>query len=198
MDCTHIKIQSPGGENAEVFRNRKNWFSINTQVIGDANLKICDIVARWPGSVHDTTIFNDSNIRGRFEVNEFAPYCLVGDGGYPCRPYLLTPMNAQTPPQQRYNTAQIATRNPVERLFGVWKRRFPCLSVGMNLKPEKVCHVIVATAVLHNICIEANDNVDDFEDVPEEVNEAVGVVQYNIAHDQNTATRDALIATVFV
>lgn len=42
--------------------------------------------------MHDTTIFNDSNIRGRFEVNEFAPYCLVGDGGYPCRPYVLTPM----------------------------------------------------------------------------------------------------------
>ncbi|CAH2009244.1 unnamed protein product [Acanthoscelides obtectus] len=122
VDCTHIKIQSPGGENAEVFRNRKSYFSINTQIIGSFGLKIMDIVARWPGSVHDTTIFNDSNIRGRFENNEFSPYCLVGDGGYPCRVYLLTPLqDPQTLPQQRYNNAQIKTRNPVERLFGVWK-----------------------------------------------------------------------------
>lgn len=65
------------------------------------------------------------------------------------------------------------------------------------MKPEKVFQVIIATAV-HTICSYANDNVDDFEDIPEEVDEAVEVVQYNIAQDQNTATRDALIATVFV
>ncbi|XP_065308870.1 putative nuclease HARBI1 [Dermacentor albipictus] len=31
IDCTHIPIVSPGGENAEVFRNRKGFFSINVQ-----------------------------------------------------------------------------------------------------------------------------------------------------------------------
>nr|CAI5851229.1 unnamed protein product [Callosobruchus analis] len=29
IDCTHVKIQSPGGETAELFRNRKGYFSIN-------------------------------------------------------------------------------------------------------------------------------------------------------------------------
>lgn len=32
IDCTHIKIQNPGGPNGEVFRNRKGWFSLNVQV----------------------------------------------------------------------------------------------------------------------------------------------------------------------
>ncbi|KAH6933474.1 hypothetical protein HPB50_015422 [Hyalomma asiaticum] len=32
IDCTHIPILSPGGENAEVFRNRKGYFSFNVQV----------------------------------------------------------------------------------------------------------------------------------------------------------------------
>lgn len=32
IDCTHVRIISPGGENAEVFRNRKGWMSINVQV----------------------------------------------------------------------------------------------------------------------------------------------------------------------
>lgn len=31
-----------GGEDSEVFRNRKGYFSLNTQVVGDASLKICD------------------------------------------------------------------------------------------------------------------------------------------------------------
>ncbi|XP_066587601.1 putative nuclease HARBI1 [Prorops nasuta] len=31
IDCTHIWIKNPGNEYAEVFRNRKSWFSINVQ-----------------------------------------------------------------------------------------------------------------------------------------------------------------------
>ncbi|XP_049798161.1 putative nuclease HARBI1, partial [Schistocerca nitens] len=53
LDCTHIRIQSPGGHNNELFRNRKSYFSFNCQTISDHNLLIRDIVARWPGSVHD-------------------------------------------------------------------------------------------------------------------------------------------------
>ncbi|RZB41282.1 DDE Tnp 4 domain containing protein [Asbolus verrucosus] len=63
----------PSGDNAEVFQNRKDYFSINVRVVGDANLKIMNIVSRWPGSVHDITIFNSSNIRARLENNEFRP-----------------------------------------------------------------------------------------------------------------------------
>ncbi|ERL95949.1 hypothetical protein D910_00663 [Dendroctonus ponderosae] len=60
IDCTHVKIQSPGGEDAERFRNRKGYFSWNVQTICDAQLKIIDIVARWPCSCHDQTIFNNN------------------------------------------------------------------------------------------------------------------------------------------
>ncbi|XP_031340345.1 uncharacterized protein LOC116168572 [Photinus pyralis] len=39
VDGTHVKIQSPGGEDPEVFKNRKGYFSINVQGTCDANLK---------------------------------------------------------------------------------------------------------------------------------------------------------------
>nr|CAI5852396.1 unnamed protein product [Callosobruchus analis] len=128
VDCTHIKIQSAGRNLAEVrvYRNRKGWFSINTQIVAGSTGKIIDILARWPGSVHDTTIFNDSHLRAKFESHRFSQYCLVGDSGYPCRKYLLTPIVSPTTlSQQRYNRAHARTRNIVERLHGVWKRRFP-------------------------------------------------------------------------
>lgn len=68
-----------GGEDAEIYRNRKSIFSLNTQVICGPNLKIQDIVARWPGSTHDAVIFNNSRVLGRFENGEFGRGILLGN-----------------------------------------------------------------------------------------------------------------------
>lgn len=67
VDCTHVKIISPGGVDAERYRNRKGFFSINVQVICNARLEIQEVTARWPGSVHDSTIFQNSDVRVDFE-----------------------------------------------------------------------------------------------------------------------------------
>lgn len=152
LDCTHIKIQSPGGANAENYRNRKGFFSLNVQTIVDAKLRIQDIVARWPGSAHDSIIFLNSSIRRKFEIGAMGDSTLVGDSGYALRKYVMIPIeNPQGLGQDRFNEAQILTRNPVERSYGVWKRRFPVLATGIKLKLQSVQSVIVATAVLHNI-----------------------------------------------
>lgn len=65
IDCTHVKIISPGGAQAELFRNRKGYFSINVQAIGSFDLRVLDIEARWPGSAHDSNIFDNSLIKVR-------------------------------------------------------------------------------------------------------------------------------------
>lgn len=153
IDCTHVKIRSPGGHNTEVYRNRKGFFSINVQTICDADLQIQDVVARWPGSSHDSTIFNNSQIRAKFERGEMGQNnILLGDGGYKVRNYLLTPFrNPGTPAEAMYNDSLTRTRNSVERSYGVWKRRFPILATGINVNVASSQSVIVATAVLHNI-----------------------------------------------
>ncbi|CAH2088831.1 unnamed protein product [Euphydryas editha] len=147
IDCTHIQILSPGGENAEDFRNRKGTFSINVQVVGDANLCIRNIVARWPGSAHDSHIFNRSNLKCRLESSEFDNFWLLGDSGYALRPYLLTLLNdPQTQARKYYNESHIRTRNAKERLFGLWKRRFPIIGTKLRSKLDNVQYIIVATA----------------------------------------------------
>lgn len=65
IDCTHIKIISPGGSNAERFRNRKGFFSVNVQAVGNSDLRLLDVVARWPGSSHDSQIFDNSSLKVR-------------------------------------------------------------------------------------------------------------------------------------
>jgi len=140
-------------------KKSKSYFSINVQAICNANLEITDLVARWQGSVHDTTIFNNSRIRALFEAGTFGDALLLGDGGYPVRSYLMTPLrNPRTRAQELYNESHIRTRNTIERVFGIWKRRFPILALGSRFfRVERVLVVIATTAILHNIAYRARD-----------------------------------------
>ena len=110
IDCTHIPIKSPGGDNGEVFRNRKGWMSLNVQVVGGPNYEIQDIVIRWPGSAHDSRIFDNSSLKIKMEEGLLKGY-LLGDAGYMQTPYLFTPLrNPLTPGKLRYNKAHKTTK----------------------------------------------------------------------------------------
>ncbi|XP_063911960.1 putative nuclease HARBI1 [Zophobas morio] len=198
LDCTHVKIQSPGGPNAELFRNRKGYFSINVQTVASANLKILDIVARWPGSCHDQTIFDNSAIKRRLENNEFGNNTLlVADSGYGNNMHVITPLiRTRTEVEEVYNEAVTRTRNPVERQYGVWKRRFPILSLGLRLKLETTLAVIVATAVLHNIALNNNENEPpmDPEQNYEDINFDEDYVLEPIDRENVRNARDLLLA----
>ncbi|KAK9738702.1 DDE superfamily endonuclease [Popillia japonica] len=130
------------------------YFSLNAQAVCNHILQIMDIVSRWPGATHDAYVFNNSRLRARLKTGEMGDGILLGDSGYPVRPYLLTPLrNPRTAAENLYNESQIRTRNCIERTFGVWKRRFPILSLGTRVKLETVQEIIVATAVLHKIAV---------------------------------------------
>ncbi len=153
IDGTHVRIQSPGGDDAVSFFNRKGYSSINVQAIVDSEGRLLNVVADWPGSAHDSRILTTSQI-GRDFAEGRKRGILLGDSGYACTSWLLTPFLApKTDAERRYNSSQIRARNIVERTFGVWKRRFHCLHGEMRMKPAKVCQVIAACAVLHNIGI---------------------------------------------
>ncbi|XP_016300735.1 putative nuclease HARBI1 [Sinocyclocheilus anshuiensis] len=198
IDCTHIPIQNPGGENGELFRNRKGYCSINVQVVCDEKVQIINIVARWPGSTHDSRIFDNSHLCALLESHAFQGH-LVGDNGYPCRAYLLTPiLNPSTPAEKRYNTCHIAARGLVERVFGVWKKRFPCLQNGLRTKLDTTLAVIVALAVLYNFGKRLGDEVlPEFEvDYRIEHTEDEGE-EHNAATANGNAVRRTLIENHF-
>lgn len=87
----------------------------------------------------------------------------------------MTPLlNPITHVEQRYNESQIRTRNSIERLFGVWKRRFPILAYGCRLHLSTTLQIIVATAVVYNIC--KKNNEEEPPD-PEDLNHFVQIMQ---------------------
>lgn len=216
VDCTHVAIQSPGSDDAEIYRNRKGFFSINVQLVCEPTGYITDVVARWPGSVHDSTIFDNSQLRAMLETQQ-TNRCLVGDGGYACRRYMLTPLNNPvTAAERSYNAAQILARNCIERTIGMLKRRFPALKYGLRLKLSNTLPVIVACVILHNIAATLGEDepADDDEDLQRYVAEKrvklladrtrnpsvdVEITQHTAAanHPAATAMRRTLIEQYF-
>lgn len=86
--------------------------------------RIRDIVSKWPGSHHDSVVFDASGIKQYLSGDNIDGW-LLGDAGYPLRPYLLTPVrNPQTFQEEQYNRAHKATRNIIERTYGLLKARF--------------------------------------------------------------------------
>lgn len=124
VDGTHIRIQAPR-INEENYINRKG--SLNVQVIADAHSNILNVVAQWPGSVHDSRVLRTSSIGEKLESGAVAGI-LLGDSSYACRLRLMTPfLHPSGEPQARYNSAHKTTRGVVERALGQLKHRFHCL-----------------------------------------------------------------------
>ncbi|XP_052000928.1 putative nuclease HARBI1 [Xyrauchen texanus] len=185
IDGTHIKIIAPR-QDEDVFVNRKKTHSINTQIVFDANFTILDVVAKWPGSTHDSRILMESGLRQLFERRHVPPGChLVGDSGYTCKSWLLTPyLHPQMGPQLNYNRAHKKTRSVVERGIGQLKLSFHVLHSEIRLSPEKTGKVLTVCALLHNLCRQRNipqtgdgDEFDDDDDDDNEHNQFVDEVE---------------------
>jgi hypothetical protein len=127
--------------------------------LASGDLLFQDIVARWPGSTHDSHIFNESQVKERF-ASGFKHRVLLCDGSYKLETFLMIPYrNPKTEEERNYNNVW----NSVEQKYGVWKRGFSWLPFGLRYKLETTLAVIVACAVLHNFCILQQKNEPEID-----------------------------------
>ncbi|KAJ8879421.1 hypothetical protein PR048_020029 [Dryococelus australis] len=186
LDCTHVRIKSPGGEVPEGFRNRNGYFPINCQTVSDHQLLITDIVARWSRSTYDMTIFNNSVSKARLERGDFGNGTILCVSGYAVGRRILPPLgNPATPEDHLYNESLTRTRNTVERQYGVLKARFPVLALGIRLHLDHVNAVIVAYAVIHNTAIGMREDVPPVDrEFQNEVNMAIVEGEIPVINDE--------------
>lgn len=194
VDGTHVQIMAPSNSTLDFF-DRKQRYSIGCQAVCDGNLRFLSVSAGYPGSVHDSRILrnswlfqeaNNESILAApiFHLNEnigLKPY-LVGDAAYPLFSWLIKPFQ-QTKhlaySQQQFNVELSRARVCIERAFGVLKGRWRVLLGKVCLEPSFVADIFVACAVLHNICQERREPVDDLQpqdepDLEQQNNEICG------------------------
>ena len=94
-------------------------------------------------------------------------------------------------PKEPVNTARTRTRVVIEQTFGRWKRRFHVLHSEFRMAHEKVCLIIGACTVLHNIAILQNEPMEDGE-----INLVAEVEPY-VCPEQGLSIRDHIFHTFF-
>ncbi|KAK0136913.1 putative nuclease HARBI1 [Merluccius polli] len=156
----HTRIKRPSGEHEGDYVNRKSFHSINIQMICDADCLVSNLEAKWPGSVHDSRVFRAS------PIYEHILSVLLGDKGYACESFLLTPLvDPQTPSQQAYNHAHNKTRARIEMTFGLLKSQFQCLH-HLRVSPDRACDVAACAVVLQYVpCMKRTVSVAGTESV---------------------------------
>jgi hypothetical protein len=91
---------------------------------------------------------------------------LLGDCGYPLLDWLITPYREDghlTQQRKYYNKKHSSTRIKIEQAFGLLKSRWRCLRNNLEISIDIVPHVISTCCILHNICMDRDDNLVEGE-----------------------------------
>lgn len=125
------------------------------------------VLAGNAGSVHDACVFRLSSI-SRYIENLMIYFPndshIVGDDAYGVHPHIMVLFKDNghlSARQKNFNFCLSSARTAIERTFEMWKGRwrsiFDCLPM---ITLEKIPEYLVATYVLHNICISRRDIID--------------------------------------
>uniref|UniRef100_A0A3P9IK64 DDE Tnp4 domain-containing protein n=1 Tax=Oryzias latipes TaxID=8090 RepID=A0A3P9IK64_ORYLA len=135
IDCTHVAIRAPN-VNENAFINRKHFHSINVQIICDADMLLTNVVARWP--THDSFILRHSSVGRRLEAGAIRDGWLLGTFNYRHSHFnVLQCFNVLPISLSLQGTVDIPSNSR-------------CLR-RLLYTPGKVCQIVLACAVLHNV-----------------------------------------------
>ena len=179
MDGTHIPAHVPEGQQTP-YCNRKNQLSQNVLVACDFDLQFVYVLPGWEGSAADSRIYEDARASdfsvpdGRYYLGDggyansaslLVPYWSTryhlkewGQSRHRCVPYalsvpwLLIPSshNSLQNYKELFNYRHAQLRNHVERIFGLFKRRFQVLMRVLEYSLDMQARLVPALAVLHN------------------------------------------------
>lgn len=135
-------------------------------------MKFIDVFTGVCGSVHDARVWRLSDIQQMInhDIGRYFPLNshLLADSAYPLLRYMLIPYRDNghlNDIQINFNTKLSSTRVTIERAFGILKGRFRKLKYMYLHNTEMIPLLILACCILHNICIDNEDeNFDNFEE----------------------------------
>jgi hypothetical protein len=157
---THIPAVVPA-ESSAAFRNRKGYISQNVLAACDFDMVFCYILAGWEGSTHDGRVFaealkcNFPRVDGKFYLAD-AGYSLTRDTITPYRGvrYHLKEWSSgnQKPAtkEELFNLRHASLRNVIERVFGVFKKKFPLMQSMLSYPFSTQVELVLGATVVFN------------------------------------------------
>jgi hypothetical protein len=138
------------------------WFhSILLQGVVSSKCMFWDFDIGWAGSMHDANLWGRTAIGQFCEVGKLAPYALVGDAAYSCRPWILASFRGHKDmlirEEYNWNFVQSSTRMCIERAFGMLKGRWRILLKMIDMHLKNVHELVSICLVLYNIRIILGD-----------------------------------------
>lgn len=188
IDGSHIPIKRPNSRYAHVYYNRNGYYSILLQAVCDYKKRFIDVFCGEAGSMHDARLLKKSSVYEKGFSGMMGNDFLLGDSAYPCLNWLISPFKDNgnlTENQKIFNYRHSSTRIVIENAFGLLKGRFRRLKFFENENILVIVKCVIAATVLHNICIDFDDEVeadvsDEFsENFDEQLVTSVSGIQYN-------------------
>lgn len=169
IDGKHIRLKCPK-QSGSMYFNYKKFFSIVLQGVVGADYKFICIDVGAYGKQSDSGVFGHSNLAQQLEQgalkvncekylpgsNTRVPHVLVGDGGYPLKPFLMRPypMRNLTPEQEIFNRRLSIARQVVECAFGIMSNKWRILLKAMEVDTAKAENFVKCICLLHNVLID--------------------------------------------
>jgi len=124
------------------------------------------------------------------ENGEPLPYVFVGDDAFPLKSYLLRPYSRNSLRDNEHNKIfnyrLSRARRVVENAFGILAARWRCFRGHLEIQPELVDKIDLASCCLHNMLCTDNEFEPDFETIQVQENAFL-----NIDALRRNSTRDA-------
>ena len=163
MAVTRIKAPTHCQEN---YINRKSFQSVILQAVCDSKMHLLDVTCGWPGSVHDSRYFKNSELYDRIQRDSEGTFPnnthLLGDSAYGHEKWKMTPYRDNgklTQNQHRYNYIQSSRRMVIGRTFGVLKDRFRRLKYVDIKDIKKIVKIVKSCCILqHEYCLQHDDD----------------------------------------
>jgi hypothetical protein len=179
-------------DNVGCFYNRKGFYGLVVMAGCDSNLKFHFWSAKSPGSTHDCIAWEYSTLYASvFARNRLpAKYYAVGDEAFVNTNNFLCPFPGRNIGvyKDSFNYHLSSMRQCIERAFGVLVKRWGILWRNLQCSYERWTMVLTVCAKLHNLCIDATIDVEEFGYQPDDVDyddteQVITTDEPNIQHE---------------
>lgn len=170
MDGKHIDIVPPA-DSGSFYYNYKGRHSMVLLAIVDARYRFLLVDFGSNGRISDGGVLLNTKFFAKLQSGELnipepsdvsdnfksVPYVIVADDAFPLRPDILKPFRQaqlDSPDKEIFNYRLSRARHVVENGFGILASRFRIYHTPINLEPQNIVKVVMATCVLHNFLME--------------------------------------------